>query len=177
METVLMKWAEYAYINVNEKDKDYVLDRLEEYAKGKNQTMEMVIKETLSRWIDNGLFTKEYIPIFFSDDHNTWNGNTKLTHREIFTLWYEELQKTKILIDKLVSEGDLITEDFDKDLFGVTERIRIVTGESLHRSKVDIDFVKEFKEQVTIVLPLAGMYLFIEKYNKLEGTPKSRHLF
>jgi len=166
MEAVLMKWTEYAHIDVAGKDKDYILDRLEEYAKGKNQTMEMVIKETLSRWIDGGLFTKEYIPIFFRNEHNTWNGNTKLAHREIFTLWHEELQKTKIFVDTLVFEGDLITQDFDKDLFGVTERIRIVTGESLHGSKVDIDFVKEFKEQVTIVLPLAGMYLFIKKYNK-----------
>jgi len=166
MEAVLMKWTEYAHIDVAGKDTDYVLDKLEEYAKGKNQTMEMIIKETLSRWIDGGLFTKEYIPIFFSNEHNTWNGNTKLTHRDIFTLWYQELQETKMFMDTLVSKGDLITEDFDKDLFGVTERIRIVTGESVHGSKVDIDFVKEFKEQVTIVLPLAGMYLFIEKYNK-----------
>jgi len=157
---------EFMFVRTRPKDKDYVLDRLEEYAKGKNQTMEMIIKETLSRWIDGGLFTKEYIPIFFSNEHNTWNGNTKLTHREIFTLWQEELQKTKMFMDTLVSKGDLITEDFDKDLFGVTERIRIVTGESLHGSKVDIDFVKEFKEQVTILLPLAVMYLFIEKYNK-----------
>lgn len=177
MEAILMKWTEYAYINVNEKDKDYILDRLEEYAKGKNQTMEMVIKETLSRWIDNGLFTKDYIPIFFSDDHNTWNGNTKLTHREIFTLWYEELQKTKIFIDTLVSEGDLITENFDNDMFGITERIRIVTGKSLHKSKVDSDFVKEFKEQVTILLPLAGMYLFIKKYNKPLGNLETLRCF
>jgi hypothetical protein len=166
MEAVLMKWTEYAYINVTEKDKDYILDRLEEYAKGKNQTMEMIIKETLLRWIGNGLFTKEYTPIFFSDEYSTWNGNTQLAHRDIFTLWYEEIKKTKIFIDKLISDSDLITEDFDKDIFGITERIRIVTGESLYGSRVDIDFIKEFKEQVTILLPLAGIYLFIKKYNK-----------
>ena len=56
MEAVLMKWTEYAHIDVAGKDTDYVLDRLEEYVKDKNQTMEMVVKETLSRWIDDGVF-------------------------------------------------------------------------------------------------------------------------
>ena len=97
-----MKWVEYAHIDRDTKDNDYVIGRLEEYAKEKGKTMEMVVKETLLRWIDGGLFTTEQIPLFFSADHNTWNGNTKLTHKEIFSIWYGELQKTKILIDKLV---------------------------------------------------------------------------
>lgn len=104
--------------------------------------------------------------MLFGDDHTTWRRDTKLTQKNIFTLWYEELQKTKAYMNKLVSDEGLVVEEFDKDLFGVTERVRIITGESLYGCDADVDFVKEFKEQVTILLPLAGMYLFIEKYNK-----------
>ncbi len=166
MEAVLKKWAEYAHIDITEKNNDYMLEKLEEYSKSKGKTMEMVVRERLSRWIDEGLFVSDYTPVFFSDNHNTWNGDTKLVHKEIFARWYEELQKTKILVDKMISDGDLVVEEFDKEIFGISEKIQIITGESLYRGKLDIDFVTEYKEQVTLLLPIAEMYLFIKKYNK-----------
>ena len=177
MEAVLKKWAEYANIDITEKNNDYMLEKLEEYAKGKSKTMEMVVRETLSRWIGDGLFVSEYVPIFFSDNHNTWNGDTKLVHKEIFARWYEELQRTKIFVDKMVLDGDLVIEQFNKDIFGISERIQIITGESLYRSKSDIDFVTEYKEQVNILLPIAGMHLFIKKYNKPLGNFKTLKSF
>lgn len=166
MEAVLKKWAEYAHIDIAEKDNDYMLEKLEEYAKGKSKTMEMVVRETLSRWIGEGLFVSEYTPVFFSDNHNTWNGDTKLTHKEIFACWYEELQKTKILVDKMISDGNLVVEEFDKEIFDVSEKIKIITGESLSKCKSDIDFVNEYNDQINLLLPIAGMHLFIKKYNK-----------
>ena len=166
MDAVIKKWAEYAHSNVDGKDTEVLLNDLEQYAKDRSKTMEMVTRETLSRWLDEGLFVSEYIPLFFSSHHDTWNGDTKLTHKEIFDRWYEELEKTKLFMDKLISDGNLIVENFDKDIFGVTEKIQIITGESLYRCEADIGFVKEFKEQISILLPLAGIYLFIEKYNK-----------
>jgi hypothetical protein len=166
MEAVLMKWVEYGRINLEKKDNGYVLEKLEEYAKDKGKTMEMVVKETLSKWIDDGLFVAEYTPVFFSDKHNTWNGNTKFTHKEIFTNWYKELQKTKASVDKMVTDGNLVVEQLNKEFFGVSEKIQIITGNSLYECEGDIDFVNEYKEQVNILLPLAGICLFIKKYNK-----------
>ncbi len=166
MEAILKKWMEYARVDLSEKDNEQLLNRFEEYAKDEGKTMETVVKETLSRWIDDGLFVTEYTPVFFSDNHNTWNGDTKLIHKEIFSKWYEELQKTKVFIEKMVANRDLIVEEFDKEIFGVTEKTQIITGESLYNNKADIDFVTEYKEQINILLPLAGMHLFIEKYNK-----------
>jgi hypothetical protein len=166
MEAILKKWAEYVNIDLDEKDSEMALNQLEKYAKDRGKTMETLVKETLSRWIDYGLFVSEYTPVFFSKNHNTWNGDTKLVHKEIFSKWYEELHKTKALVDKMIADGYLTSEQFDKDIFDVTEKIQIITGESLYNCKVDIDFVKEYKEQINILLPLAGMHLFIEKYNK-----------
>lgn len=166
MEAILKKWIEYARVGLSEKDNEQLLNRFEEYAKDRGKTMETVVKETLSRWIDDGLFVTEYTPVFFSDNHNTWNGDTKLIHKEIFSKWYEELQKIKEFIEKMVANRDLIVEEFDKEIFGVTGKIKIITGESLYNCKVDIDFINEYNEQINILLPLAGMYLFIEKYNK-----------
>lgn len=166
MDAVLKKWAEYTQTNIEGKDNESMLDILEEYAKSKDKTMEMVVKEILSRWIDEGLFVSEYTPVFFSDRHNTWNGDTKFIHKEIFAKWYEELQKTKMFIEKLLSDGDLVLEQFDKEIFGVSEKIQIITGESLYKNKAKIDFATEYKEQVNILLPIAGMNLFMKKYNK-----------
>lgn len=178
MDAVLKKWAEYTQTNIEGKDNESMLDILEEYAKSKDKTMEMVVKETLSRWIDDGLFVSEYTPIFFSNNYNTWSGDTKFIHKEIFTRWYEELQKTKVFVDKMISDRDLVVEDFDKEIFGVSERVQIITGESLYGCKSDIDFVNEYKEQVIIFLPIAGINLFMKKYNKPLGnleTLKSFH--
>jgi hypothetical protein len=166
MDAVIKKWAEYVCVDLNEKDNEQLLNKLEEYAKDRGKTMEMVVKETLSRWIDDGLFVTEYTPVFFSDNHNTWNGDTKLTHKEIFARWYEELKKTKVFVEKMVANRDLIVEEFDKEIFGVTEKIKIITGESLYNCKSDMDFVNEYREQIKTLLPLTSMYLFIEKYNK-----------
>lgn len=166
MDAVLKKWAEYNQINIDGKDNESILDILEEYAKGKSKTMEMVIKETLSRWIDDRLFVSEYTPIFFSDNRNTWNGDTKHVHKEIFARWYAELKKTKIHLEKIVTDGDLVVDWFDKEILGISERVKIITGESLYNSKAEIDFVIEYKEQIPILLPLTGMHLFMKKYNK-----------
>lgn len=166
MDAVLKKWAEYTQTHIDEKDKDDVLDKLEEYAKDKGKTMEMVVKETLSRWIDDGLFVLEYTPVFFSDRNNTWNGDTKFIHKEIFTRWCEELQKTKVFIEKMIADGDLVVEEFDKEIFSVSERVQIITGDSLYECKSNINFVTEYKEQINTLLPITGMYLFMEKYNK-----------
>jgi hypothetical protein len=163
---VLIKWAEYANIKLDEIDSDQTLEILEKYTKDNNKTMEVVIKETLSRWIDEGLFTKEYIPLFFSNDYNTWNGNTVETHKDIFNIWYKEYKKTKVFIDKMLIDEDLKSEFTKNSLLGTKEDVRVVTGESLHNCKFDIDFIKEYKEQINILLPLVGMYLFIKKYNE-----------
>lgn len=164
---VFEKWAEYAHISLDEQsisDKNYLLNKFEEYTKENNKTMEMVVKETLSRWIDNGLFVSEYTPLFFSNRNNTWNGNTKLTHKEIFIKWYTELQKTKTFIDGLVSDGTLEIKLIDREIFSTKEKIKIITSKSLYKCKLDIDFVKECKDQMRVLSPVVGLFLFINKH-------------
>ncbi len=165
---VFEKWAEYAHINLDEKNistENYLLNKFEEYSKEKNQTMKMIVKETLSRWIDNGLFVSEYAPLFFSNRKDTWNGNAKLTHKEIFTKWYTELQKTKTFIGNLVSDGTLEIKFIDREIFSTIEKIKIVTSKSLYKCKLDIDFVKECKDQMMVLSPVVGLFLFIKKNN------------
>jgi hypothetical protein len=165
MSKVFEKWAEYANINFDESDNNidaqYLVDKFEEYAKSKNKSMKTIMKETISKWIDEGLFVSEYTPIFFSNRNDTWNGNTKLTHKEIFIKWHTQLQKTKSFIDKLISNGDIEVKFIDKEILDTTKKIKVVTGESLYRSKINIDFVKEYKEQISILSPVIGLFLFV----------------
>lgn len=165
---VFEKWAEYAHINLDEQNisnENYLLNKFEEYSKDKNQTMEMVVKDILSRWIDDGLFVSEYTPLFFSNRNNTWNGNTKLTHKEIFIKWYTELQKTETFMNRLVSGGDIEIKFIDKEILDTTEKVKVVTGQSIYKCKADIDFVKECKDQMLVLAPIAGLFLFIKKNN------------
>lgn len=166
MDDVIKKCAEYAHVDFEQKSNDEILNNLEQYARDRNKTMESVVRDALSRWIDDGLFVSEYTPLFFSDNHNTWNGNTKLTHKEIFNHWYIELQKTRAYIDHLISGGSLVLDYVDRELYGLSEKVKVITGESLYNSILDIDIINDYKEQVHKLLPLAGLCLFIDKFNK-----------
>ena len=95
MEAILNKWAEYSEVNINNKDSKNILDTLERYSKEQGKTIEVIIKETLSKWIDNGLFVSEYTPLFLSDGFKTWNGNTKKKHRNIEIFLMNGIRKYK----------------------------------------------------------------------------------
>lgn len=158
---IFHKLADDAHITYN---KENILSLVEGYANSKNTTMEYLIKEKISLWLDNGLFTKEYQPLFMSDQLNTWNGNTKNDHKTIFKTWYTELQKSKKHFEQLFDSGKLEKQSIEKSLFGIQRKVNIITGESLYLCKEDIHFVNEYKKQIEILIPMSKMFLFVEKY-------------
>lgn len=164
VEAILNKWVEYSHMDLNGKDSKYLLDNIEECANIQNKTMEIIIKETLSKWIDDGLFITEYTPLFLSDGFNTWNGSTKKKHKDIFIEWYKELQKTKNFIQKCVVSGDIKVENFNSNLFNTPSVKKIVPGRSMYVSTIKEEFISEYRKQIELLIPLAYTFLFIEKY-------------
>jgi hypothetical protein len=156
--------AHIAYTDEDEKTEENLLSAIESYAKTKNTSIESLIKEKIFLWLDNGLFTKEYSPIFMSERFDTWNGNTKNKHKELFIAWYTELQKSKQYFQKLFETRVLAEQTIKKDFLGMQKQIQIITGTSLYNCKENIDFVKEYKQQVELLLPISNMFLFVKKH-------------
>lgn len=153
-----------AYMDKDEKFEESLLSAIELYAKSKNTSIESLIKEKIFLWLDDGLFTKEYSPIFMSERFDTWNGNTKNNHKELFIAWYTELQKSKQYFQKLF-DTDLLTEQIiEKDFLGMQRQVQIITGISLYNCKENINFVKEYKQQVELLMPISNMFLFVKKH-------------
>jgi len=141
-----------------------VLFLVEEYARNKNISIEGLVKEKLSQWLDDGLFVNEYSPLFMSEQFNTWNGDAKKSHKELFTAWYTELQKTKQYFQDLFDSKKLEKGTVENEFLGMPRTIEMITGTSLYACVEDIDFVKEYKKQIESLLPIANVFLFIEKH-------------
>lgn len=141
-----------------------LLSLVEECARNKNTSIERLVKEKLSQWLDDGLFVNEHMPLFMSERFDTWNGDTKKSHAELFTVWYEELQKSKQYFQDLFSAKKLKKGMFEKEFLGMPRTMEIITGTSLYACKEDIDFVQEYKKQIESLLPIANIFLFIKKY-------------
>lgn len=155
---------EYGASDKNEgNNEDNILSTITEYAKIKNVTIERLIKEKLFWWLDNGLFTKEYSPIFMSEYFDTWSGDTKKNHTELFIIWYEELQRSKQYFNSLFDSKKLNKKIIEKDFLGTARPIEIITGDSLYNCKENVDFVKEYQKQIETLLPISSIFLFIEK--------------
>jgi len=142
---------------------DGILSLVEECTKNRNISIEKLVKETLFEWLGNGLFVKEYSPIYLSKRFDTWNGKTKKNHKELFKAWYEELQKSKQYFEELFNSKKLNKKTIEKDFLGMIRKIEVITGESLYACKEDVDFVSEYKKQIKILLPISNLFLFIEK--------------
>ena len=166
MKDVIKKLIDNAHIynKQNDTTEENLLSIMEEYAKSKNTSIESLVKETLSNWLDNGLFVKDYPPIFMSNNFNTWNGNTKNSHKELFMIWYKELQKSKQHFQNIFDTGILVKQSLEKDFLGMPKMIEIITGSSLYDCKEDINFVKEYKQQIEVLLPISTLFIFINKY-------------
>lgn len=143
---------------------DNLLSAIEEYAQSKNVSIESLIKEMISCWLDDGLFVNDYQPLYISERYDTWNGDTKNNHKELFMTWYTELQKTKQFFQKLLDSGKLVKQNIEKDFLEISKTVEVITGDSLYKCKEDISFEKDYKEQIEILLPLANMFLFVKKH-------------
>lgn len=170
VEAILNKWVEYSLINIPDKDSNNILDYLEKYSNEKGKTMEIIIKETLSKWIDDGLFILEYTPLFLSDGFETWNGNTKKKHKDIFDEWYKEIQKTKDFINQNILNGSIKSESIDRNFYNTSSITKVITGQSMYTCLLDENFVIEYKKQIEILIPITYTFLLIKKYcNPLEN--------
>lgn len=166
LKEVMYKVAHDASIKCKDRSDEEVLKDIEEYAKEKDVTMENLFRDTLHSWLDNGLFTKDFTPIFASDRHDTWNGNTKKSHGELFAIWYAELEKSKKYFAGLFSAKKLKRQEAEMAIFREKRVVEMLTGESLYACKEDLEFVQEYKKQVEKIMPFSNLVLFIEKYAK-----------
>lgn len=155
---------EYASVlNKNDDAEESLLSAVEEYAKSKDTTMELLIKERLSVWLDNGLFVKDYSPLYESKRFDAWNGNTKKNHKELFMFWYLEFEKSRKYTKNLFDTGKLKKQMIKRNFLDMNQTMEIITGTSLYACTENIEFVHEYKKQIEILMPVSNMFLFIDK--------------
>jgi len=145
-------------------EKDDLLSVIGKYVKNKDTSIEKIVKDTISQWLDNDLFVKDYSPLFMSANYDTWNGTTKKNHMELFVIWYKELQKSKKYFQKLFDDEKLKRKTIERDFLGTVRMTEVITGESLYVCKENIDFVKEYKQQIKILTPVSSTFLFVKKH-------------
>lgn len=130
----------------NYADEEWLLDEkikeiLEQYARDNQTTPKEIIKATCLKWLDEGLLIKDYTPIFNSKQKNTFSGDTKHQHDELFKEWLKAKNKARETLKTLADKGELeITAD-------KTGQDKTIAGESLYSFKGDFKFIKEFKER------------------------------
>lgn len=130
---------------------------LEDYARDNKTTIKEILKETLLKWLEEGL---SYTPLVISKNRDTYNGKTKLPHDKLFKEWLKAKDKARATLQKLIDKGELKvrkqTPD-EKRQERLFERGRekflkrsgkVITGKSLYNFKGDFKFIKEFKERV-----------------------------
>lgn len=153
-----------AFDKTDDSTEEGLLSLVEECAKNKNTSIERLVKEKLSQWLDDGLFVNEHAPLFMSERFDTWNGSTKKSHKELFMAWYMELQKSRQYFQDLFNSKGLEKGTFEKEFLGMPRKIEIITGTSLYICKEEVDFIREYKKQIESLLPIANVFLFIKKY-------------
>lgn len=136
---------------------EVIKEILEDYARDNKTTIKEILKETLLKWLEEGL---PYPPLVISKDRDTYNGKTKLPHDELFREWLKAKEKARETLQKLIDKGELKVREQTPDETGqdrLFERGRekflrrsdkVITGESLYSFKGEFEFVKEFKERV-----------------------------
>ena len=166
--------------------KEELAKKLPAYAEKHQTTIKELLKDTIIKWLDEGLFIKEYTPLFKSDIKETCNEQTtKLTHKEVFSAWLKTKEKAKETIKELTEKGelkvekrkrvfkskkDMITgvlagslgEEWGKKQDGTFEIEKtFITGESLYSLESELNFVKDFKTQVESIKLLGVLVLFL----------------
>ena len=118
---------------------EYLKEILADYARDNKTTIEAILKKACLKWLDEGLLD-DYTPLVLSESKNTYSGDTKHPHKEIFKEWLKTKAEAKATLQKLIDKGELKAEQTGQD--------KTITGESLYDFKGDFKFIKEFKEQV-----------------------------
>ena len=199
---LLGKWAVYykempiekeKYADEGEEEADLfnsikkaLTPKLTAYAEKHNTTIRELLKDTIIKWLDDGLFIKDFTPLYLSKE------------KEVFNKWLEVKAKATETIQGLIDKGELKTEKrkLDKDRADktlqenikshqlytiknldvnaviidqtgqdetITETETIITGESLYNLKGDFNFVKDLREQAGDFKFLGALVLFLNK--------------
>jgi len=137
---------------------------LEDYARDNKTTIKKILKETLLKWLEEGL---PYQPLVISEDKKTYNEDTKLPHNELFKEWLKAKDKARATLQKLIDKDDLKTDQTGQD--------RTITGGSLYAFKGDFEFIKEFKERVDRYDANAGL-IYADNDKEQKGDNLDREL-
>lgn len=154
--------------------------RLYDYADKHGKSVGELLRETLVQWLDDGLFTKDFTPIWNSKGKSTCNDiDTKLPHKEVFKEWLRAKRKAEETIRGLVDTGALKVvnrvetikrfrsnfrnkvESDDEDAFKRT--VTLITGESLYALPGDFSFAADYKHQADDFAGLGGLVLFLRE--------------
>ncbi len=165
---IAKKYAEYNGVGYT--DKEDLIEKINSGVKDKGETLNGVIRQTLSKWLDCGLFISEYSPLCTSDGKETINNRkTQLAHKDILRMWLEERDKTKGIIDDLIKNGQLEIETRERKLLKTIIKVKILTGESLYKTTADLPFITDYKKQTEIFILLGLMIFFLCERDFLNG--------
>ena len=149
--------------------KKELIPKLSDYALKHKKNIGEMLKETVLRWLNEGLFTKEFIPIWNSTGKETCNGvDTKLPHKEVLKEWLKAKRKSEQMIYGLIDTGELIVEDRTKiikrfrdeeDVFATP--LKLIAGESLYNLTGDYSFAADYKKQADDFAGLGGLICFL----------------
>ena len=144
-------------------------EKMQEYAKDHEVSVRELLKITVSRWLNEGLFVSEHSPMCNSDRKETCNdADTKLPHRKIFQKWLKVKNETKAMVQKLMDDGQLKVESRVDDLLGVRKTVKLIIGESLYNLEGNFIFAQDFKKQADSLKHLGWLIAFLRKQEFLK---------
>ena len=145
-------------------NEEILTKKMTEYAEACKTDVGELLRQTILRWLEEGLFVNEYSPICNSNNKQTCNdADTKLIHKEIFKQWLIAKNKAKALLEKLMVDGQLRVENRETDFFGMKETKKIITGKSLYQLEGDFAFANDFKKQANDFKPLGYLVVFAQR--------------
>lgn len=149
-------------------DNNAVKEALKHYAEAHNKEIGEILKETALKWIDGGLFN-EHTPLFLSEDKNTYGGDTKLVHKEIFKQWLKWKQEAEQKVKELIDKDELKIAKREETFLNHKTTIELITGESLYNCKRDYKFIEDYKKQVEDFTSLGLLILFLKDTHFLKS--------
>ena len=146
-----------------------LIPKLANYAEKHKKDIGEMLKETLLKWLDEGLFTKDFTPLWNSSGKETCNGvDTKLPHKEVFKEWLQAKRTSEQMILELIDTGELQIEDrvetikrFKNEEDAFTRPLKLITGESLYHLTGDYSFAADYKKQTDDFAGLGGLIIFL----------------
>lgn len=170
---IAKKWADTHGVSYEKDEKglaETLSEKIQKYAEERKVEVRELLKKTIMDWLDEGLFVKEYSPIWNSDRKDTCNGtDTKLPHKEVLKVWIKAKTEVKATLEELIDTGELVVETRGQDFYGMKQTLKILTGESLYNLSDDLAFTKDFKKQVEHLKPLGRLILFLRNREFLNG--------